>query len=82
MSMKTLTDQGAINLIEAIVDQTVKDFMKTTPGSDSRKLIERDILSEHFEALTGLKGSELLKHLQEKYYKKHMKPGKGKRNDD
>jgi len=76
--LKTITDQGAVNLIEAIVDRTVKDFMVTSPGSESRKIIEQDILSEHFEALTGLKGSELLKHLQAEYYKKHQKSRKGK----
>jgi hypothetical protein len=78
MSIKTIHDQGAMNLIEAVVDQTVKDFMKTTPGSDSRKKIEVEILSDHFEALTGLKGSELLKHLQEKYNQKHQKTRKDK----
>ena len=77
--MKTLNDQGAINLVEAIVDRTVKDFMATTPGSDSRKFIEFEILSPHFEALTGLKGSELLKKLNEEYDKKRKKARKGKK---
>ncbi len=78
--MKTINDQGAINLVEAIVDRTAKDFMITTPGSDSRKKIEKEILSEHFEALTGLNGSALLKSLQEQYDKKHKKARKEKCN--
>ena len=77
MSNKTINDQGVAYLVEAIVDRTVKDFMVTTPGSDSRKLIEKEILSEHFEALTGISGNALLKQLQEQYEQKRRK---GKRN--
>ena len=78
MSVKTIDDQGAINLIEAIVERTVKDFMATTPGSDSRKFIEKEILSEHFEAMTGLNGRTFLKKLREDYDKKHKKTRKDK----
>lgn len=81
MSTKTINDQGAINLIEGIVEQTVKDFMNTTPGSDARKKIEMEITSGHFASLTGLNGSELLERLREKY-NKNMSARKGKRNDD
>ena len=73
MNTRTINDEGAIRLVEAIVDRTVTDFMVTTTGNDSRRNIEREILSDHFEALTGLKGSELLKKLNEKYDKKHRK---------
>lgn len=76
--MKTIDDQGAINLIEAIVERTVQDFMATTPGSDSRKMIEMEILSEHFETLTGVNGMGMVKHLRERYDKKHQKARKGK----
>lgn len=78
MNSKTIDDQGAVNLIEAVVERTVQDFMATTPGSDSRKMIEMEILSEHFETLTGVNGREMVKHLRERYDKKHQKARKGK----
>lgn len=81
MSIKTINDQGALDLIGAVIDLTVRDFMETTPQSESRKQIENDILSEHFEALTGLNGPAFLKHLEEQYAKKKQKARKGKPND-
>lgn len=82
MSIKAINDQGALDLIEAVIDLTVRDFMVTTPQSESRKEIEREILSDHFEALTGLNGPAFLKHLEEQYAKKKQKARKGKKNDD
>lgn len=82
MSIKTINDQGVIDLIEAVVERTIMDFMATTPNSDSRKMIEYEILSDHFEALTGLKGTEFLKYLEEKYKKKHQKTRKGKHHEN
>ena len=77
MSIKTIHEQGAINLVEGIVDRAVKDFMVTTPDSEARKEVERFFLSDYFEALTGLNGSEFLEQLRKRYNEKHKK-GKAK----
>jgi hypothetical protein len=77
MSIKTLNDQGAINLVQAIVKKAMQDFMATTPGSDARKEVEDFFLSDHFQALTGGDGSVVLKTLNEQYEKKRKK-GKAK----
>lgn len=82
MSIKPIDDQGAINLIAAIVDRTAKDFMATTPNSASRAEIEKEILSNHFERLTGLDGGKLINHLQKRYDKKRKKSRKGKRHEN
>lgn len=78
MNAKTIDEQGAIDLIAAVVKQTKRDFMITTPDSYNRKAIEREIMSEHFEILTGLNGSKFVEQLREEYDKKHRKARKGK----
>lgn len=81
MSIKTINEQGAINLVRAIVNQAAKDFMHTTPDSDARKLIEWFFLSDYFEMLTGSSGIALLSHLRRRYNEK-QKTRKGKHHEN
>jgi len=76
MGIRTICDQGAINLAEAIVDRAVKDFMNSKPGSKEREEIEEFFLSDYFELITGANGSAFLKKLQDEYNKKHSKARK------
>lgn len=78
VSTKTINEQGAINLVQAIVDRAVNDFMVTKPGSDARKEIENFFLSDYFESLTGSDGSVMLKQLQKRYNEKQKKARKEK----
>ena len=78
MRNRTINDQGAMNLIEAVVERTAKDFMATEPQSDARKIIESEILSAHFETMTGLDGRIFLRDLQMRYEQKKRQKRKGK----
>lgn len=82
MSIKTINEQGAINLVEGIVDRAVKDFMVTTPDSEARKEVGRFFLSDYFEALTGLNGSEFLEQLRKRYNEKKKKTRKDKHHEN
>lgn len=76
-----MNDQGAIKLVEGIVDCAVKDYMATTPGSIARAEVERFFLSGWFETLTGGNGIALLKTLDEAYEKKRKKRRKGQHHE-
>lgn len=82
MSSRTINEQGAIDLVKAIVDRAVYDFMATTPGSSERIEIEHFFLSDYFATLTGGNGNAVLKKLNEKYDQKKKKARKGSKHDD
>ena len=77
MRNKTINEQGAINLVQGIVDRAVKDFMVTKPGTYQRQEVEEFFLSDHFEMLTGTNGSGILEQLRKQYEEKQKK-GKSK----
>ena len=81
MSSRTIHEQGAIKLVQAIVERAVKDYMVTKPGSYERKEVEDFFLSDYFEALTGSDGSVMLEQLQNRYNEKQKKARKGKHHE-
>lgn len=74
-----LDPQGVDNLIQAIVDCAINDFMHAPPSSEYRRDAERFFLSEWFEQLTGFNGKDVLKKLQADYDRKHKKHNGGRK---
>lgn len=73
---KDICDEGAINLVQAIVRHASNDVLRSAPGSEVRKDAERFFLSRWFEVLTmGLDGKVALRDLQAEYDRKHKKKG-------
>ena len=79
MKAEDLNTDGCLALVKAIIDRAKHDFMRTTPGTDARKQLEKFFLSEHFEGLTGFEGKSTLIRLRKEYDKKHAKD---KKKDD
>lgn len=73
--VKDICDEGAINLIQAIVNRAGNDVLHSAPGSEMRKQAEEFFLSDWFQAITGLDGAAVLKPLQAEYDRKHKKKG-------
>lgn len=69
--MHDICQQGAQNLLEAMIRQAAWDVMHNKPGSYIRIDAEIFFSSAWFEALTGFDGKQILKKLQAEYDKKH-----------
>lgn len=78
--IKTIHPKGVELLVRGIVGQARRDFLESSPGSETRKEVERFFLSHHFGVMTGLDGHEVLKQLNAEYEKNPKK--RRKRDDD
>ena len=72
---RDICDEGACNLIRAIVNSAKNDVLRCSPVSEVRKDAERFFRSRWFEALTGFSGIPMLRQLQAEYDRKHKKKG-------
>lgn len=70
---RDIDPDGTQNLIQAIVDRAVQDYMHAPEESGLRQDAAQFFLSEWFEQLTGLDGKIALKRLEAKYDRKHGK---------
>lgn len=71
-----ICDQGAANLIKAIVKQASNDVMRLPESSWTRQEAIRFFKSEYFKNLTGMEGEPILERLLEKYERKQQKKRK------
>lgn len=71
-----ICDQGAANLIKAIIKQASNDVLHLPPSSHTREEAIQFFKSDYFKNLTGLEGEPILKHLLEEYERKHQKKHK------
>lgn len=71
-----ICEQGAANLIKAIIRQASNDVMHLPPSSWVRADAIQFFKSDYFKELTGLEGEPILRHLLEEYERKHQKKHK------
>ena len=56
---KHYTNEGIENTIHAITRRAMTDYIRTK-SNEQRAVVQKQITSAHFEALTGLKGKTIL----------------------
>ena len=71
-----ICEQGAANLIRAIIRQASNDVMRLPPSSYTRVEAIRFFQSDYFKCLTGLEGEPILRYLLAEYERKHQKKHK------
>lgn len=76
---KDIDPQGAENLVQAIVNRAITDYMHAPESSGLRQDAAKFFLSEWFEQLTGFNGKDVLKKLQADYDRKHKKHNGGRK---
>ena len=82
MSIKTIDTEGAIRLVEAIVDKAKQDFITFKEGTEWHEDAKHFFLSEHFYKMTGLNGEKIIRDLMPLYEQKQKKKGNGKQHAD
>lgn len=82
MSIKTIDTEGAIRLVEAIVDKAKQDFITFKEGTELHEDAKRFFLSEHFYKMTGFNGEKIIRDLMPLYEQKQKKKGNGKQHAD
>lgn len=70
LTVESLTDDGFLALVEAIVARAGEDVAHFAPGTQIRVSAEKFFESDYFSALTGLDGQAVLRDLQEAAKKK------------
>lgn len=70
LTAESITDEGFLALVEAIVARAGEDVMHFAPGTQVRVQAENFFKSEFFSALTGLDGQAVLRDLREATKKK------------
>lgn len=81
LTAESLTDDGFLALVEAIVARAGEDVSHFAPGTQIRVSAEKFFESDFFSALTGLDGQAVLRDLREAAKKKKPETrGKKPRN--
>lgn len=73
LTAESITDDGFIALVEAIVERASHDVTDFSPGTEYRISAENFFRSEFFSALTGLNGQAVLRDLGKAEKKKPEK---------
>ena len=68
-----ICEQGAVNLVRAIIRQTSNDVRSLPPSSRTRKEAIEFFLSDYFKELTGLEGEPILRHILQECERKNRK---------
>lgn len=76
--LESLSDEGFMALVTAIVQQAKDDVMNSAPGTVLREDAESFFMSETFYEMTNLDGFDILCRLQDKYDEKMQKKAERK----
>lgn len=74
LKVETISDDGYINLVKAIVHRASEDVTHFKPGTRVREEAEQFFASDYFHELTGLDGEAVLRDLRARH--KKNKPDK------
>lgn len=69
LKAETISDDGYINLVKAIVHRASEDVTHFKPGTRLREEAEQFFASDYFHALTGLDGGAVLRDLRARHKK-------------